>query len=58
VALVLVVGGDVPDAGVQAHGVALAADVGELGAQPLGMGDASRCGHSALTWLNRLSIQA
>ena len=35
-AVVLVGGGDVPDPGVQAHGVVLVADVGELGAEHVG----------------------
>ena len=57
-AFVFVVGGDVADPGVQALGVVLVADRGELGSEDGGVADWSRCGQSALMWLNRLSIQA
>src|SRR5437016_636768 len=57
-ALAFVVGGDVADPGVQAHRVELVAYPVQLGPRTAGSSMRSRWGQSALTWLNRLSIQA
>ena len=55
---VLVVGGDISDAGVEADGVVVAAGASQLGSRAAGSRIASSWGFSALTCPKRLSIQA
>ena len=57
-AVVLVIGGHIPDASVQAHGVVVEADAVELSVEFAGVADLLQVWPLALTWENSDSIQA
>jgi hypothetical protein len=57
-AVVLVVGGDVPDRGVQPDGVVLASDPVKLAVERGRVAESGGCGQSPFRWLKKLSTCA